>query len=399
MKYCPKCGNRLDANAKYCDKCGTDVSNVNKKPNRPAPISQIKKPASVSVSNQLSAKRSRIRRNCLIVAACVVLLAAGGVVFFTLQSENASNSLPFVTHNKSEKMAEKIGYSPNKKMSSKNMAGFTIAYAHMHFQDDPDWDEVFDKAENGDLNIASYPEYTFGDYDVKAPAGGIVYVVSPDIGYVVSDVDHPNKAQVIFVNSQKGAEKPVYFHALAQKVASGAQKNDVQSYSKNVVVSDHDESTKDSSTDTKQNSVDSKSLSWNDTKEEKLADFMDDFGNKMDQDYVEYTGDEPLKTIAGEKYPNIFDDEDFELIGNNKKINIGWDPELKKDYDYHVVSIFNSDGDGGEEHITYLFCIHDNQPIALVDQTTNGNAIKVKETANQDVRKGFAKIATSSDDD
>lgn len=126
---------------------------------------------------------------------------------------------------------------------------------------------------------------------------------------------------------------------------------------------------------------------------------MDDFGNKMDQDYVEYTGNEPLKTIAGEKYPNIFDDEDFELIGNNKKINIGWDPELKKDYDYHVVSIFNSDGDGGEEHITYLFCIHDNQPIALVDQTTNGNAIKVKETANQDVRKGFAKIAISSDDD
>ena len=57
------------------------------------------------------------------------------------------------------------------------------------------------------------------------------------------------------------------------------------------------------------------------------------------------------------------------------------------------------DGDGGEEHITYLFCIHDNQPIALVDQTTNGNAIKVKETANQDVRKGFAKIAISSDDD
>ena len=54
MKYCPKCGNRLDANAKYCDKCGTDVSNVNKKPNPPPPISQIKKPASLSVSIQLS---------------------------------------------------------------------------------------------------------------------------------------------------------------------------------------------------------------------------------------------------------------------------------------------------------------------------------------------------------
>src|SRR5699024_10525046 len=181
------------------------------------------------------------------------------------------------THNKSEKMAEKIGYSPNKKMSSKNMAGFTIAYAHMHFQDDTDWDEVFGKAENGELNIASYPEYTFGDYDVKAPAGGIVYVVSPDIGYVVSDLDDPNKAQLTFGNNPKGAGKPVDFHVLAQTVASGAQKTDALSYSTNVVVLDHDNSTKDSSTDTKQNSVDSKSETWPDTKAEKLEDCMDNF--------------------------------------------------------------------------------------------------------------------------
>lgn len=127
---------------------------------------------------------------------------------------------------------------------------------------------------------------------------------------------------------------------------------------------------------------------------------MNDFGEKMDQDYDEYTGNDPLKTPTGEKYPDIFDDMTFERYDqDNKKINIGWDPELKKDYDYHVVSIFNYNGDSAEQHITYLFCIYDDQPVALVDQTTNGDAIKVKETANKDVRKGFEKIVNESDND
>lgn len=396
MKYCPKCGNRLDANAKYCDKCGTDVSTVNQPKIQPtqANIQKVATPSSPKKT-----KSDKVRRNCLIIAACVVLLAAGGAVFFTLQSQNMTNALPFVSHNKRDEMAEKIGYSPDKKMSSKNMAGFTIAYARMHFHDDPDWDEVFEKAENGNLNIASYPEYSFGDYDVKAPANGAVYVVSPEVGYVVSDVDHPRDAQVTFINSKKGAAKPVYFHALAQKVAVSSHKADVQSYGKKVDVSENSTAPKSTKTENTKKDSDS-SLSWSDAKEEKMADFMNDFGEKMDQDYDEYTGNDPLKTPTGEKYPDIFDDMTFEHYDqDNKKINIGWDPELKKDYDYHVVSIFNYNGDSAEQHITYLFCIYDDQPVALVDQTTNGDAIKVKETANKDVRKGFEKIVNESDND
>lgn len=265
MKYCPKCGNRLDANAKYCDKCGTDVSTVNQPKIQPtqANIQKVATPSSPK-----KAKSDKVRRNCLIIAACVVLLAAGGAVFFTLQSQNMTNALPFVSHNKRDEMAEKIGYSPDKKMSSKNMAGFTIAYARMHFHDDPDWDEVFEKAENGNLNIASYPEYSFGDYDVKAPANGAVYVVSPEVGYVVSDVDHPRDAQVTFINSKKGAAKPVYFHALAQKVAVSSHKADVQSYGKKVDVSENSTAPKSTKTENTKKDSDS-SLSWSDAKEEK----------------------------------------------------------------------------------------------------------------------------------
>ena len=57
---------------------------------------------------------------------------------------------------------------------------------------------------------------------------------------------------------------------------------------------------------TKSGTEDTSKLSWNDSKEEKLSDFMSDFGDKMDQDYDEYIGDEQLKTRASEEYPDIF---------------------------------------------------------------------------------------------
>ena len=182
IKYCPKCGSKIDANDKFCDQCGTNLSDQNK--SRIKPI----------IGSEKQKENSRIRRNCLIIATCTIVLAAGGVVFFTLQSQNSNyaNSIPFVGHKKGEAVdqaAESIGYNSDK-MTAHDTAGFTIAFAHMNFQDNPDWEKAFDNAQNGDLNITSCPEYDFGDYNVKAPAQGVVYVVTPEVGYVVSDINH-----------------------------------------------------------------------------------------------------------------------------------------------------------------------------------------------------------------
>lgn len=123
---------------------------------------------------------------------------------------------------------------------------------------------------------------------------------------------------------------------------------------------------------------------------------MNRFGTKMKQKYKEYNGQESIETLAGEKYPDDFNNRTFKMYSDNSKktetINIGWDPSLKKDYDYHVVSIFNCNVGNPEQHITYLFSVHDGQPVALVDQTTNGSDCMVKETANQEVRTAFANI-------
>ena len=135
---------------------------------------------------------------------------------------------------------------------------------------------------------------------------------------------------------------------------------------------------------------------WSSDQEAQLASFMNRFGTKMKQKYKEYNGQESIETLAGEKYPDEFNNRTFKMYSDNSKktetINIGWDPSLKKDYDYHVVSIFNCNVGNPEQHITYLFSVHDGQPVALVDQTTNGSDCMVKETANQEVRTAFANI-------
>lgn len=135
---------------------------------------------------------------------------------------------------------------------------------------------------------------------------------------------------------------------------------------------------------------------WSSDQEAQLASFMNRFGTKMKQKYKEYNGQESIETLAGEKYPDDFNNRTFKMYSDNSKktetINIGWDPSLKKDYDYHVVSIFNCNVGNPEQHITYLFSVHDGQPVALVDQTTNGSDCMVKETANQEVRTTFANI-------
>lgn len=338
-----------------------------------------------------------------------MILAAGGVVFFTLQSENNANAIPFIgTKNKTanfDDTVKSLGFK-HKKISPSDMAGLTISFAHMNFPDDSDWKEAFDDAENGDLNVQSYPKYDFGDYEVEAPSGGAVYVVTPKVGYVVSDVEHPEQAKVTFV-SAKGQGKQVDLPSLTQQVKDKTSSDEVQKVAQKVYVTkrstikEADSDSSSSSSSSEESSSDD--VSWDDDKESQLADFMDSFGKKMKQDYDEYDGHDSIKTLAGEKYPDDLEKYDFKLYSDDSSkkqtIDIGWDPELEKDYDYHVVSIFNCNVGNPEDHITYLFCVHDDKPVALVDQTTNGDAIMVKETSNQDVRTAFANILENKDDD
>lgn len=135
---------------------------------------------------------------------------------------------------------------------------------------------------------------------------------------------------------------------------------------------------------------------WSEAKDGRLKDYMDDFSEKMDQDYIKYNGVGSLPTSTGTSYPRDFD----ELLMNGSHISIGWAPKGVGNYDYNVVAIYNHDGTEPPmpNHITYFFAFHNGQPIVLVDQSRDGDPV-VSETQNKELKDTFAQIADTSNKD
>lgn len=127
---------------------------------------------------------------------------------------------------------------------------------------------------------------------------------------------------------------------------------------------------------------------WNSDKQEKLDEFFDDWADTMDQNYEKYDGSGQIKTAAGEEFPKEFD----RMAVNGQKVSMSYEPSGKGDSDYNVVAIYNYDKNEGASHITYFFAFHNDQPIVLVDETTNGDLVQAKETANKDLINGFNAI-------
>ncbi|WP_251547678.1 Lreu_0056 family protein [Limosilactobacillus caecicola] len=132
---------------------------------------------------------------------------------------------------------------------------------------------------------------------------------------------------------------------------------------------------------------------WNSTKDQELTDFMNKWAPTMGQSYTKYDGKNDLTTKAGMKYPSDLS----QTTVNGSNSSIGWAPTGKGSYDYNVVALYNYDRPGNAAtHITYAFAFHNNQPVALVEQSTNGTP-NWTQTQNADVESNFEKIANGSD--
>lgn len=143
---------------------------------------------------------------------------------------------------------------------------------------------------------------------------------------------------------------------------------------------------------TGQNSSKQSSQLWNKSKDQQLSDFINQWAPTMGQSYTKYDGHTDIRTKSGMHYPSDFD----QTTVNGTHDSMGWAPSGKGSYDYNVVALYNYDRPGGAAgHITYAFAFHDGQPVALVDQSTNGTA-NWTPTKNADVSSNFARIANGS---
>lgn len=129
---------------------------------------------------------------------------------------------------------------------------------------------------------------------------------------------------------------------------------------------------------------------WNSNKDSQLHNFINQWAPTLGQSYTEYNGHDQLSIATGMKYPQDLD----KTTVNGNQDSIGWAPSGKGSYDYNVVALYNYNRSGAPVggHITYAFTFHNGQPVALVDQSSNGTP-NWTPTKNTDVSGNFAKIA------
>ncbi|WP_338080234.1 DUF4767 domain-containing protein [Companilactobacillus mishanensis] len=129
---------------------------------------------------------------------------------------------------------------------------------------------------------------------------------------------------------------------------------------------------------------------WDNKKDSKLSSFMSQWGPTMNQSYTKYDGKHSLDTSTGIKYP----DDLNKVTVNGSNASIGWSKTGKGNNEYNVVAIYNYVGTVPPlpSHITYFFAFHNGKPVALVDQTRDGNP-RLVTTSNNKVKTSFASIA------
>lgn len=129
---------------------------------------------------------------------------------------------------------------------------------------------------------------------------------------------------------------------------------------------------------------------WDDRKAATLDQKMQNYAKERKISLTKYDGKHALKISGGRLYPATLKKDSFYLDG--QKISIGWSPQGEHKYDYDVMSIYNHDIDNQGRHETYLFCIHDNKPVVLVDTTKEGSRINLAISKDKALNDNFNQV-------
>lgn len=381
-KFCLHCGKSIKATDRFCPHCGRSVICSNSKMPKRSEIH----------SNRLKSKKRNIIIGSIITA---FILIFGGWGLYQ-HGGNSTNSTVIGGNGK-------LTSAEIKKIPSKQLAAWAILYADKKYG--KKWGEAADDLRSGHLTIGSYSKYRFGDYEISATDGSRLYVINEQVGYLVSK---DNKEITYVGNKSSYSNRSVLTQIYPEIKSENTEKNvNIWNDNLSIVTDKSDEKANDrsSKTNTKSQKTTSEDKLWSSTQNDELISYMDEFGDKMHQSYEHYTGNGSLTTAAGQEYPNWLSQGRFKLSSGDRdsrdpedmsSINLKWNPQVDKEEDeddtYNVVAIFNYNGKSAEQHITYLFCFYHDEPVALIDQTTNGDYTIVHATANKDLTSHFEEI-------
>lgn len=131
---------------------------------------------------------------------------------------------------------------------------------------------------------------------------------------------------------------------------------------------------------------------WNDTKDKRLATFIKSWSQTMNQEYVAATPTNNAN-YYGIQIPNGL--SKVTTLVSNQKANLHWSTTgtgSQTGDNYQVVAAYTSVATQAMNKILYSFTFHENKPVVLVTETTNGTVLYFRPTANQDLASGFKEI-------
>ena len=381
-KFCSHCGKSIKPTDRFCPHCGRSVIYSN---------SEMPKRSEIH-SNRLKSKKRNIIIGSIIAA---FILIFGGWELYQ-HGRNTTNSTVIGGNGK-------LTSAEIKKIPSKQLAAWAILYADKKYG--KKWGEAADDLRSGHLTIESYSKYRFGDYEISATDGSRLYVINDQVGYLVSK----DNKEITYVGNKSSYSNRSVLNQIYPEIKSENTEKNVNIWNDNLSIvtgkSDEKANDQNSKTSTKSKKTTSEDKLWSSTQNDELISYMDEFGDKMHQSYEYYTGNGSLTTAAGQEYPNWLSQGRFKLSSGDRdsrdpedmsSINLKWNPQVDKEEDeddtYNVVAIFNYNGKSAEQHITYLFCFYHDEPVALIDQTTNGDYTIVHATANKDLTSHFEEI-------
>ncbi|OYS04194.1 DUF4767 domain-containing protein [Lactobacillus johnsonii] len=381
-KFCPHCGKSIKPTDRFCPDCGRSVIYSN---------SEMPKRSEIHRNRLKSKKRNIIIGS--IIAAFILIFGGWGLY---QHGQNSTNSTVIGGNGK-------LTSAEIKKIPSKQLAAWAILYADKKYG--KKWGEAADDLRSGHLTIESYSKYRFGDYEISATDGSRLYVINDQVGYLVSK----DNKEITYVGNKSSYSNRSVLNQIYPEIKSENTEKNVNIWNDNLSIvtgkSDEKANDQNSKTSTKSKKTTSEDKLWSSTQNDELISYMDEFGDKMHQSYEHYTGNGSLTTAAGQEYPNWLSQGRFKLSSGDRdsrdpedmsSINLKWNPQVDKEEDeddtYNVVAIFNYNGKSAEQHITYLFCFYHDEPVALIDQTTNGDYTIVHATANKDLTSHFEEI-------
>lgn len=387
-KFCPHCGKPIKPNDSFCSHCGKPVVSSES-------AKQLMPKRSEIHSNRLKSKK----RNIIIgVIVAVLVLIMGGWGLYQHGRKSVDSTI--VGGN------GRLTNAEIKKIPRKQLAAWAILYADKKYG--KKWGEAADDLRSGHLTIKSYSKYRFGDYEISATDGSTLYVINDQVGYLVSK----DNKEITYVGNKSSYSNRSVLDQIYPEIKSENTEKNVNIWNDNLSIvtgkSDENASDQSSKISKKTKKTVSEDKLWSSNQNDELISYMDEFGDKMHQSYEHYTGSGSLTTAAGQEYPSWLSQGRFKLSTGDhdsrdpedmSSIDLKWNPQVTSedsdDDTYNVIAIFNYNGKNAEQHITYLFCFYHGEPVALVDQTTNGDYTIVHATANKDLTSHFEEIANN----